>query len=114
MTTAPLTFYERVILWNLCGGHQVANLREAATYIRVIDKLRPQDAEKKESQFKITDRGFNWFLPHDNYGNRVVELEDDEAAALVAVMEAQQNIRVSDAEWMLRLTELLHREPVKA
>ena len=107
MIRTPLTYYERVMCWNWCGLQQVASLREAATYIRLIEKLRPTDAEMRETQFATTEQGFKWNVPQHGYGNKVVNLEDSEAEALKATLEAQQNIRVSDAEWMLRLTESL-------
>lgn len=115
MQQIPLTFYERIILWNLCGAHQVGSLKEASVYLRLIEKLRPTDEESRETGLRMTEQGLQWSMAKENYGNRVISAEDDEARALKAVLEGQRSVRVSDAQWMLKLTELLAAaEPVPA
>lgn len=111
MQQVPLTFYERFILWNLCGNHQVANLKEAAVYLRLIERLRPSDEEMRETRFTGDGRNFQWQLPREGYGNLVAALEDEEAKALAAVIEGAQPVRVNDAVWMLRLTASMRPEP---
>ena len=113
MQDIPLTYYKRVILWNIVGNHQVASLKEASVCLRLIEKLRLSDEEARDSKFRQTPIGFEWSLPGDNFGNRMVGLEQDEAAALTAAIEAHQPVRVSDAVWMLPLTEQLKEPQLK-
>jgi hypothetical protein len=105
MQSIPVTFYERVLLWNLTGNHQVQSLRDASVYLRLIEKLRPSDEEMREAQFVQEGQGFRWSVPERGYGDRTVELEDTEAAALRTAIEGAQNIRVNDAAWMQRIAD---------
>lgn len=105
MQQIHLTYYQRVMLWSHLGGIQVEKLRDAAVYLRVIEKLRLTDGEVTTTQFVADGPRFSWRLPDPNYGSRTVEFEEEELTALAGAIEKIQGIRVSDAEWMLRLVE---------
>jgi|SRR5215471_10699921 len=107
MTSVSLTYYQRVMLWNLIGATSAPSLKEASVYLRVMEKIRLTDQETAESQF-LSDNGvLSWRLPSPGYGSRDIELEDGEAKALTKVMEEAPNIRVQDAEWMQKAVERL-------
>jgi len=113
MTSVSLTYYQRVILWNLIGAAKAPSLKEASVYLRLMEKIRLTDQESAESQF-VSDGGqVSWRLPNPAYGGKSVELEDGEAKALAKVMEEAPNVRVLDAEWMQQLMEQL-KEKVPA
>lgn len=113
MQNLSLTYYQRITLWQLVGAHPAPSLKEASVYLRIIEKLRLTDAEMLGSQFVQEQGRFSWRLPDPEYGTRTVELENEEAKALVAAMEAPAPVRVSDAEWMLKVIEELQELSVK-
>ena len=92
MQNLSLRFYQRIILWQLVGNHPA---------------LRLTDAEMLATQVMQDSGRFSWRLPDPGYGNRELELEHEEAKALVTVMETPAPVRVSDAEWMLKVAEEL-------
>lgn len=112
MQTIPLNFYQRVMLWSHLGSIHVEKLRDASVYLRMIEKLRLTDTEITETQFLANGPQFSWQLPNAAYGSRMVEFEAEEITALAGAIEKIQGIRVSDAEWMLKLVE--QRVPVEA
>lgn len=112
MTDVVLTFYERISLWNMIGNYQAPRLADVAVLLRVLDKVRPADFEMREAEFAVADGQMSWRLPNPDYGQRAVDLEDEEAAALRKVFESLQGVRVSDGEWICRLMERL--QPAKA
>lgn len=107
MTDVVLTFYERISLWSMIGNYQAPRLADVAILLRVLDKVRPADFETREAAFAVADGQMSWRLPNPEYGQRAVELEDEEAAALLKVFESLQGVRVSDGEWICRLMERL-------
>jgi nucleoid-associated protein YgaU len=109
MQTLELSYYQRIILWTNIGAHQVRELKEAHVFLRLIDKFRLTDEEMLRSQF-IQDQGrMTWRLPEQGYGDRCFDLEQDEAKALVNAIEApSQGLRVTDAEWMVKVVEVLN------
>lgn len=109
MQNLNLNYYQRIILWNSLGAHQVASLKDAATYLRLIEKVRLTDDEMLKSQFVQEQGKMSWLLPHIGYGDRVLELEHEEAKALVTALEApSQGLRVTDAAWMMKMIEELN------
>lgn len=107
MRHVHLTFYERISVWNLIGNHQVPRLKEAAILLRIIEKVRPTDVELTEAQFMASGNQMSWQIPAAGYGDRTVAFEAEEAAALIQVLEAIQDVRVADAAWMCRLIHSL-------
>lgn len=108
MTHVHLTFYERLSIANIVGQHQVPRLREAAILLRVFEKVRITDAEMQETSFKaVNSDQVSWKVPSPQYGERDIALEAEEAAALAQVLDAIENIRVSDAAWICRLADSL-------
>lgn len=105
MQTTHLTYYQRVMLWSHLGGIQVEKLRDAAVYLRILEKVRLSDQEVTETQFVMDGPRFSWRLPEADYGSRTIDLEHEELAALAGAIEKVQGCRVSDAEWMLKLAE---------
>src|SRR5262245_58472231 len=95
-----LSFQQRVTLWLLVGNHQVSNLREASVHLRIVAKVRPTDRERMETSWAQDTQSFGWRLPTPLYGQRDIELEDEEAAALAQAIEQASPVRVSDAEWL--------------
>jgi hypothetical protein len=111
MQTIHLTFYQRVMLCSHIGSLEVERLREAAVYLRILEKIRLTDQEITETQFMAETQfrelppRYSWRLPESDYGSRTVELEDEEVLALAGTIEQIKGVRVSDAEWMLRMVE---------
>jgi len=105
MTSLSLTYYQRVMLWNLIGATNAPSLKEASVYLRVMEKIRLTDQEATESQFFSENGTINWKLPKPDYGSGEFRLEEGEAKALMEVIEKASPIRVLDAEWLERLVE---------
>jgi len=99
MQSLDLKFYQRVYLWSTVGNHSAANLKEAAVFLRLIEKLRLSDAEQRESEFTAVGDKYLWKPISPEYGSRTIELEDEEAKALAAVIEVAP-LRVNDAVWL--------------
>lgn len=112
MQSIHLNFYQRNSLWNVVGNHNALNLKEAAVFLRIIDKLRPTDKEMLDTGYLAEGPQIMWKLPTREYGNREVELENEEAAALRSAIETVSNFPVKDAQWMLDLVERLKAPPV--
>jgi hypothetical protein len=110
-----LTYQQRIHIALLIGNHQVKRIQEASVLLRLLEKIRLTDEEMRDTQYLANERGqITWTLPLParDYGERDVPLESDEAQALPAILEAAENVRVSDAEWMCRLVEELKEEPI--
>jgi len=102
MQSLDLKFYQRVYLWSTVGNHSAPSLKEAAVFLRLIEKLRLSDAEQRESEFTAVGDKYLWKPLAPDYGLKTIELEDEEARALVAVIEAAP-LRVNDASWLTPL-----------
>jgi hypothetical protein len=114
MQTIFLTYYQRVILTNMIGAHSVNGLREAAVLLRVIERIRLTDKETIESGFEAAGAQIAWKLPEPGYGDKVVELENEEAKALIGAVQEVKGIRVVDAQWLVKVVAELEPEPVAA
>jgi hypothetical protein len=111
MQNLSLNFYQRIMLWQLVGAYPAPSLKEASVYLRIIEKLRLTDSEMMATQFMQDQGRFSWRLPEAGYGDRVVERENEEAKALLTAMEAPAPVRVSDADWMLKVVDELKTVP---
>ena len=107
MTDIRLSFYERISIWNLIGNYQAPRLKDVAVLLRVMEKVRPTDKEMEEAQLVQKDSQMSWQIPRPGYGDRMVALEAEEAAALAQVFDSIENVRVSDGAWICRLMESL-------
>jgi|SRR5215472_14248523 len=110
MQSLFLTYYQRLILWNMVGTHTAPNLKETAVFLDIIKKIRLTDQEAKESQYVNDGQRFLWRLPSEGYGDRIFELESAEAEALAKAIEAATPIRVIDAEWLAAVVGQLRAE----
>ncbi len=108
MQKLTVNFYQRVMLWQMIGGHPTKSIKEASVHLRVIEKIRLTDKEMLTSQFFQENERSTWKLPDINYGVKNLELETDEAKALIETLEAPAPVRVSDAQWMLKLVDELN------
>lgn len=114
MQHLALTFYQRLTLWHLVGNHAAPNLKEAATFLRIIEKIRLTDAEMAETQYVEEAGRCFWRQPSPDYGACTIALENEEAKALTSAIETAQPVRVNDAQWMLDAVERLKEQPVPA
>jgi hypothetical protein len=112
MKSLTLNFYERISIWNQIGNYQAPRLKDVAVLLRVIEKIRPTDREAEETQLVAHESQMSWKMPEPGYGERAISLEAEEAAALLAVFHALENVRVSDGAWICALMERLAEEPV--
>lgn len=110
MTTISLSFYQRFHLENAVGGFPCPNIKAARTFIRLLDKVRLTEAERREAQFETTGSSASWHLPHPNHAQKSIELEDTEAQAFAQAIENFENVRVIDAEWLVPLLEQLEEQ----
>lgn len=110
MTTISLSFYQRFHLENTVGAFPVPNIKAARTFIRLLDKVRLTEAERREARFETTGSSASWHLPHPNHAQKSIELDDTEAQGLARAIENFENVRVIDAEWLVPLLEQLTEE----
>lgn len=113
MMTLPLTYYQRVVLWNMIGSYQAPSLKMVSVYVRLIEKVRLTDEESIDSKFNTNGAAFSWNLPRPGFGNKVVDLENDEAKALVECIESASPVRVSDASWLTEVISSLTPQEVE-
>lgn len=107
MKEIKVNFYQRITIWMMLGNHQCRNLKETSTFLRLHDKLRLTDDEMRDTQFVLDGMQYRWRLPSMDYGERTVELADDEATALVQAFDAVEGVRVTDAFWINALIDPL-------
>jgi hypothetical protein len=107
MRNLTLNYYERVQLWNLIGAHKAPRLREAAVLLRCIEKVRPSDEEARETQLTLDRTQMSWRTPAPGYGEREIAFEDEEAAALVGVLDTLEGVRVADWAWIVPIAAAL-------
>ena len=108
MQSLLVTYYQRVMLWNMVGAFQVSSLSAASVYLRLIEKLRLTDQEVTETQFVMDGPRFSWKLPKDNFGDKTIELENSEGDALIKMLEdGPAPIRISDVSWMKKIVATL-------
>lgn len=105
-----LNYYQRVMVWNFVGAQSVQSLKEAAVLLRVIEKVRLTDKETADSNFISAGPRISWQLPEAGFGDKVLELEKEEAEALTRCIEGARDVRVADAEWMLKMVAELSGE----
>lgn len=106
MVTCELNWYERISIWLRVGGVQAPNMRVASALYRVIEKVRPNEQERGEANLTTQPRGYEWRLPHVDYGTKSVTLDEEEAEQLAAVLEnppQEMPILVLDMAWILPL-----------
>ena len=114
MQNTTLSFYQRVVLQNLCGNYQVSNLTEASVYLRLIEKIRLSDEEITKTEFVIENGNVSWSLPRPTYGEKSINLENTEAEALAKAINKIENIKVNDAVWLVKIVESLGKTHVNA
>ena len=106
MVNIKLAWYPRIMIWLRIGTVQAPNMQIASTLYRVMEKIRPSEKERDETQLTADGQGYRWLLPHLDYGTRTVELESEEAEQLAGVLENPPQgsaLLVADMEWLLPL-----------
>jgi len=111
MQSIFLNYYQRVLIWNMIGAHPAPGLKEASVLLRVIEKVRLSDRETIDTEFRPDGPNLSWKLPENGYGDKVIELENEEATALAGVIENTRPIRVADAGWLLKIVAQLSTSP---
>jgi hypothetical protein len=109
-----VTYYQRVMLWNMIGSHTVPTLDAAATFLRLLEKIRLSDQEVTESQMVMEAGNFTWKQPSQGYGDRLLDLENQEAEALAALIREVKGVRIQDALWLSGIVSRFYREPAEA
>lgn len=111
MKTVFVSWYERIALWARIGTVQAPSLKEADVYLRIIEKLRPTDTERRETNLKAVGSGYEWKPDLGSYGDKVIELEDEEAEALITGLENHPSpVFISEAAWIRRITNDLKQQ----
>jgi hypothetical protein len=106
MQSIHLTFYQRFVVWNMIGGQQTRNVREALLLYKVLDKIRPNDEEMRDTQYVNENGNVTWQLPSTDYGTRDIELENEGAELLAQYLETwQSGVRVTDGPWLAKLID---------
>lgn len=108
MKTTTLNFYERIVLGEIIG-QQEGRLADIAVYLKILDKVRLSEQERKESQMKVDDGQLKWMLPEAEYGMIVAEFEDEEARRLAQLLESWPKVTIRDAGWIGRVSAELKR-----
>ncbi len=112
MTSVELNWYERVVLWMRIGAMPAPSMMEAHKLLRIIEKVRPTDQEQEETKLTIEGLNYRWTLPFHRYGDKKIELENEEAKALADGLDNHPlSVLVSDAAWMLKLIAQLRAAP---
>ena len=107
MQSVELTFYERIILWNMVGSQSAGNLKEAVILYGVLQRIRPTDTEMLDTEYVANQSGSSWKLPSRGYGDITLELDGEQAPLLARMLEMPQPVRVNDAPWLQWLVERL-------
>jgi hypothetical protein len=111
MVDLTINFNQRMNLWMRLGTVKVPSLREAATYIRILEKIRPQENEMNDVQYKETETGIQYRLPSLNYGIKSIEFENEECTALIdGLMNHSDPWRVNEADWVMKLISSLESQ----
>ena len=116
MKRIELNWYQRISLWLRVGSVQAPNMHIASVLYRVIEKIRPNDEEREKANLITRPGGYEWTLPSADYGNRLVDLEEEEAGLLAETLEnPQQNVPVLviDMGWILPLIAQLKEKEAK-
>ena len=111
MTQVTINFHQRLGLWMRIGTAQVPSLRDAATLIRVLERIRPTEEEMKKVNYKQDKTTVEYTLPDLSYGVKTYEFEDEESRRLIDTLNGHQNpFRIDEAAWMLALIEDLENQ----
>ena len=100
MKQVSINFNQRVGLVNFLAG-ATGPLGKIAALGRINDAVRFTDTEMQ--QIKITDvgNGNSAFVPPTpDFGQMVARIEDADAALLVQELDACQNFRIFDRDWV--------------
>jgi hypothetical protein len=88
------------------GSVNAPSLREAGTFIKILDKIRPREDEIRDTEYKVIEGGIQYKLPSFDYGQIDLELEDQDAELMRdALMDQKIPIRVDEADWLLKLLD---------
>ena len=109
MKTTTLSFYERIVITEIVG-QQEGRLADISAYLRILDKIRISDEERKESSLEVQDGQLRWQLPSTDFGTREVHLEDEEVRRLVQLLETWPKVTIRDAAWIGRVVSELRAE----
>jgi len=91
----------------MAGNHNAGNLKEASVFLRIINKLRLSDEEQAKTEFALNGPQYTWKPQPNGYGTKTIDLEGDEAKALILAIEALTPMRVADAIWLAPLVDEL-------
>jgi hypothetical protein len=106
MVTLTLNFHQRITIWMRLGSVNAPSLREAGTFIKILDKIRPKEFEIKDTEYKVIEGGIQYRPPSIDYGLMNLELEDQDANLVRdALMDQKVPIRVDEADWLLKLLD---------
>lgn len=106
MIGVNINFHQRVALWLRVGSYNVPSLRDAALFIRVIEKIRPREHEIKETKFTQADGRIEYLMPDPGYGTESYVFEDEEIKKVIECLHNHhQPFRIDEAAWILALIE---------
>ena len=114
MKTTTLNFYERIVTAEIVG-QQEGRLADISAYLRILDKIRITEEERKSSNMEVADGQLRWQLPSQDFGSSQVMLEDQEARRLSDLLENWPKVTIRDVAWIERVvSDLKSERPVPA
>jgi len=100
MKNLTLNFWQRVGLMNVLGT-ATGPLAKITALARVYDAVRFTDAEMQQVQIQDLGNGRSALKPPTpDYGTKTIEIEDADAKAVLAEIEAYPAFQISDMTWV--------------
>jgi hypothetical protein len=109
MKTTTLNFYERIVTAEIVG-QQEGRLADISAYLRILDKIRITEEERKSSNMEVADGQLRWQIPSQDIGSSQVMLEDQEARRLSDLFENWPKVTIRDVAWIERVVANLRSE----
>ena len=109
MRTTTQNSYEQIVTAEIVG-QQEGRLADISAYLRILDKIRITDEERKSSKMEVADGQLRWQLPSQSFGSSQVMLEDQEARRLSDLLENWPKVTIRDVAWIERVVSDLTSE----
>jgi len=100
MKNITLNFWQRVGLMNVLGA-ATGPLAKITALTRVYEAVRLTDEEMQQVQIQDLGNGRSALMPPSpEWGTKTIEIEDADAKAVLAEIEAYSAFQISDMAWV--------------
>ena len=97
------------------SGRVQPRMCSVKAYLRILDKIRITEEERKSSNMEVADGQLRWQIPSLDFGSNQVMLENQAARRLSDLLVCWPKVTIRDVAWIERVvSDLKSDRPVPA